>query len=166
VKIYGTDAEGKEVCIGARKESKLGTPNIDLVSTSYVERSNLSIRMTNRRFTRLTNAFSKRLENHRHNLALGLMSYNFCKRHGTLKRTPAQAAGLTDHQWTLDEVVQMIDSYWQAKEEAEFEAAFERKFTPARKTPKTYTPTPKDQIPLPWYLDKDSGGEPGGDEKP
>jgi IS1 family transposase len=165
IKIYGKNDEGREVCIGARKEPVLGTPNIDLVSTSYVERHNLTLRMTNRRFTRLTNGFSKRLENHRHNLALCMMSYNFCKRHGTLKTTPAVAAGIANHQWTMDEVVAMIDAYWQAKDEAEFEAAFERKFTPARESFVT-EPTPKDEIPLPWYLDPNSRGEPGKSEPP
>ncbi len=97
---------------------------MDLVSTSYVERSNLTIRMTNRRFTRLTNAFSKKLENHRHNLAVGFMHYNFCRKHATIKTTPAMAAGVADRQWTLANVVEMIDAYFAAKLDAEFEAAF------------------------------------------
>ena len=158
VKIYGTDAQGKEVCIGARKEAKLGTPNMDLVSTSYVERSNLTLRMTNRRFTRLTNGFSKKLENHCHMLAVQFMSYNFCRKHMTLKKTPAQAAGIADHQWTMVEVVEMMDAYEQEQQDAAFERAFALKLTPARKTPRSYEPTPKDQLLTPWYLDKDSGG--------
>ena len=98
-------------CNGAIKAPIMGKPNAELVSTSYVERSNLSLRMGNRRFTRLTNGFSKKAENHAHAVSLFFMYYNFCKPHGTLskanrgiKRTPAMAAGLTDHVWTVEEL--------------------------------------------------------------
>lgn len=160
VKIYAMSDEGREVCVGARKVPVLGTPDIDLVSTSYVERSNLTVRMTNRRFTRLTNGFSKKLENHCHMLAVCFMSYNFCRKHQTLKQTPAQAAGLADHQWTVAEVVAMVQAYHEAKEAAAFEAAIVAKWTKPRTTPKAYTLISKDRIPTPWYLDKDSGGPP------
>jgi len=92
VKIYGKDDEGREIVIRADKVPVFGTPEIDLISTSYVERSNLTLRMGNRRFTRLTNAFSKKLENHVHMLAVSFMHYNFCRKHTTIKSTPAQAA--------------------------------------------------------------------------
>lgn len=162
VKVYAKNDEGREICVGARKVPMLGAPDFDLVSTSYVERANLTVRMTNRRFTRLTNGFSKKLENHGHMMAICMMSYNFCRKHTTIKKTPAQAAGIADHQWTLEEVVKMVDEYLVSKEAAEFEAAF-AKFDRPRTTPKTFTPTPKDQIPLPWYLNPESGGPP---EKP
>jgi IS1 family transposase len=158
IKIYGKDEEGKDVVIRTERVPVFGEPDMDLVSTSYVERSNLTVRMGNRRFTRLTNAFSKKLENHCHMLAVSFMHYNFCRKHTTLKTTPAVAANVADHQWTLEEVVEMIDAHFAAKLEAEFEAAFASRFTPLRTTPKTYPPTPKDQIPLPWYLDPN--GEP------
>ncbi len=136
IKIYGQDDEGKDVVIRTERQPVFGTPDIDLVSTSYVERSNLTIRMGNRRFTRLTNAFSKKLENHCHMLAVTFMHYNFCRKHTTLKETPAQAANVAGHQWTLEEVVEMIDAHFVAKIDAEFEMAFAAKLTPQRTTPK------------------------------
>lgn len=151
-KIYRLDDKGQDVCIGAKKTVMRGNPNLALISTSYVERANLTIRMTNRRFTRKTNGYSKKLDNHAHNLALCLMAYNFCKKHSTLKTTPAVAAGLTDHQWSLDEVADMIEAYAKEREDAAFEAAFEAKVTQPRQRPKTYEPTPKHLIPLAWYL--------------
>ena len=140
----------------SEKQAVFGSPDIDLVSTSYVERSNLTLRMGNRRFTRLTNAFSKKLENHVHMLAVGFMHYNFCRKHTTIKSTPAQAAGVADHQWTLEEVVRMIDAHLEAKLEAQYEEAFATlNFTAPRNRPKAYKPVaPK----TPWYLDPNSGG--------
>ena len=111
-------------CVGCTSETIAGTPDPQHVSTSYVERSNLTIRTTNRRFTRLTNGFSKRLMAHRHNLALVMMSYNFCTRHGTLKTTPAIAAGIELNKWGLENVVEMTADYWRRKEDAKFEDAF------------------------------------------
>lgn len=90
-------------------------------------------------------------------LAVSFMNYNFCRKHSTIKTTPAVAAGISDHQWTLDEVVEMIDTYFQRKLEAQFMAAFEGKITQPRMFPKTYAPVkPK----TPWYLDPESGGPP------
>lgn len=82
-----------------------GSPDMDRVSTSYVERGNLSIRMTNRRMTRLTNAFSKKLENHKAMMALTFANYNLCRVHRTLRVTPAMEAGVADHVWTVAELV-------------------------------------------------------------
>ena len=82
-----------------------GTPDVARISTSYVERSNLSTRMTNRRMTRLTNAFSKKIENHKAMMALTFANYNLCRMHRTLRMTPAMAANVTDHQWTVAELV-------------------------------------------------------------
>ena len=78
------------------------------VSTSYVERANLTMRMGMRRFTRLTNAFSKKAENLAHNLALHFMHYNFCRVHQTLRVTPAMEAGIADHVWGLEELVGLL----------------------------------------------------------
>ena len=80
------------------------------VSTSHIERQNLTVRMGNRRFTRLTNAFSKKIENHRHMMAIYAMHYNFCQIHQTLRVTPAMEAGIADHVWTTAEIVALIDS--------------------------------------------------------
>jgi IS1 family transposase len=114
IKLYGKPL-GTETrysppqCIGARKRAIVGHPDKDLVSTSYVERSNLSMRMGMRRFTRLTNAFSKKVENHRHALAIYFMHYNFCRIHGSLRVTPAMQAGITDHVWEISELVNLMD---------------------------------------------------------
>lgn len=97
-------------CIGARKEYVIGAADPQHVSTSIVERSNLTIRMSMRRFTRLTNGHSKKIENHGHSFALFLAHYNFCRKHSSLKgMTPAQAASLADHVWTLDELIGLAD---------------------------------------------------------
>jgi len=82
------------------------------VCTSHVERSNLSIRMGVRRMTGLTNAFSKKWENHEANLAIWFLYYNFCRVHATLKTTPAVAAGLTDHVWSIDELLTQLATHY------------------------------------------------------
>ena len=115
-KIYRTDpaaARGRyspPVCIGAKKHRIGGNPDPAHVSTSYVERSNLSIRMQNRRFTRLTNAFSKKFENHVHALALYFMFYNFVRVHKTLRMSPAMAAGVSQTLWTLEDIAERIEA--------------------------------------------------------
>lgn len=118
VKLYGVADKGRgaEVryspmqCTGIRKRTVEGRPDENHISTSHVERMNLSIRMQNRRFTRLANAFSKKLDNHIHALALYFAFYNFCRIHKTLRVTPAMAAGITDRLWTLDDIVAKIDA--------------------------------------------------------
>jgi len=116
IKLYGnehgpvTEARySPPPCIGARKKRISGSPQDRLVSTSHIERQNLTVRMGNRRFTRLTNAFSKKLENHKHAAAIHFMHYNFCRIHSTLRVTPAMEAGIADHVWSLEEVVALID---------------------------------------------------------
>lgn len=116
VKLYGgTEGAGPEKryspaeCTGIRKRRVEGNPDIAHVSTSHVERMNLSIRMQNRRFTRLTNAFSKKLDNHIHALALYFAFYNFCRIHKSLRTSPAMAAGITDRLWSLEDLVAKID---------------------------------------------------------
>jgi IS1 family transposase len=112
-KIYGASNEPETryspaVCIGADMKVVSGNPDPEHVSTSYVERQNLTMRMHMRRFTRLTNGFSKKIENHGHMVALYFMYYNFCKVHKTLRVTPALEAGLTDHVWTLEELCELL----------------------------------------------------------
>lgn len=97
-------------CNGIRKRTVEGRPDEAHVSTSHVERMNLSIRMQNRRFTQLTNAFSKKLDNHIHALALYFAFYNFCRIHKSLRVTPAMAAGITDRLWSLDDIIAKIDA--------------------------------------------------------
>ena len=120
VKVYGPAAEGKPgtaerkyspgECVGTRKAAVVGRPLKEDVSTSYVERQNLTMRMAMRRFTRLTNAFSKKVENHMHALSIYFMHYNFVRIHQTLRVTPAMAAGVTDRLWSMEDVVAMIDA--------------------------------------------------------
>jgi IS1 family transposase len=113
-KIYGAPTEEEyrryspARCIGCDMKTVMGDPDPKHVSTSYVERSNLSMRMGMRRFTRLTNAFSKKLDNHGHAVAVYFMYYNFCRVHQTLRVTPAMEAGLTDHVWEIDELVALL----------------------------------------------------------
>lgn len=101
------------ICTGVRTRARLGDPDPSQVSTSYVERQNLSMRMGMRRFTRLTNGFSKKVENMAHAVSLHYMHYNFARPHSTLAnpypRTPAMAAGVADHIWTLQEVAALLD---------------------------------------------------------
>jgi IS1 family transposase len=115
IKLYGptVTAPGRyspAECIGAKKLRVEGNPDIDHVSTSYLERQNLTMRMSMRRFTRLTNGFSKKLENHVHALALYFVHYNFCRIHKTLRMSPAMAAGVTERLWSLDDVIARIDA--------------------------------------------------------
>ena len=113
VKTYGEDASAEKryspaVCLSVRATPIIGDPMESQISTSYVERQNLTMRMQMRRFTRLTNAFSKKLENHAHAIALHFMHYNFCRTHQTLKTTPAVAAGVADHVWSIDELIGLL----------------------------------------------------------
>jgi IS1 family transposase len=96
------------VCTGEFKQRVTGDPDPDYISTSYVERQNLSMRMGMRRFTRLTNAFSKKVDNHKAAVALYFMHYNFARIHKTLRVTPAMEAGVSDHVWGLDEIARLV----------------------------------------------------------
>jgi len=118
VKLYG-EAEGNRsperryspaVCTGAKKTRIEGSPDPVHVSTSHVERANLTMRMANRRFTRLTNAFSKKFENHVHMVAIYTVWYNFIKMHKTLRMTPAMAAGVTGKLWSMDDLCEMMEA--------------------------------------------------------
>ncbi len=111
VKIYGDSAVGFSPgdVVGARKETIMGKPALDRICTSHAERNNLTMRMQMRRFTRLTNGFSKKLANHRLACSVHFIHYNFCRIHQTLRITPAMAAGLTDHVWELSELVRLLE---------------------------------------------------------
>ena len=95
------------VCTGARKSTITDDPDHEHVSTSYIERQNLTMRMGMRRFTRLTNGFSKKIENHIHAISLHYMYYNFGRIHQTLRVTPMEA-GVSDHVWTLEEIAELV----------------------------------------------------------
>ena len=115
VKHYGDAPEGQRryspaVCTGATKMSVTGDPDEAHISTSYVERQNLTMRMSMRRYTRLTNAFSKKIQNHAHALALYYVWYNFCRIHQTLRTSPAMAAGITDTLHDMEWIVGLIDA--------------------------------------------------------
>lgn len=115
VKVYGNDPEGMKryspaQCLGTKRVEVIGDPDHAHVSTSYVERQNLNMRMNMRRFTRLTNAFSKKLDNHIHMIALFHMHYNFARIHQTLRVTPAMEAGISSHPWSIQEIVTLCIS--------------------------------------------------------
>jgi IS1 family transposase len=119
VKVYGTDQTKRKsggakyspaVCLSAHSEVVNGSPNGEHISTSHVERANLTMRMSMRRFTRLTNAFSRKVENLAAAVSLHFMHYNFCRVHKRLGTTPAVAAGVTDHVWTLHEIIALLEA--------------------------------------------------------
>jgi IS1 family transposase len=110
IKLYGGEVQGQRkysppVCIGARRTPRIGDPDRKMICTSHVERTNLSVRLFNRRFIRLTLGYSKKLENHKHAVALMVAHFNFCRKHSAHSMTPAMAAGITDHAWTVEELM-------------------------------------------------------------
>ena len=117
IKLYGAVPESAKgryspaECIGAEKRRVEGNPDMRHVSTSYAERNNLNIRMHSRRMTRLTNAFSKKVENHAHAMALHFLYYNFVRVHKTLRMSPAMAAGVTKRLWEMSDVVMMLEAW-------------------------------------------------------
>jgi len=115
IKIYGAERETEAryspaVCKGCKSEPKSGNPDPAHISTSFVERQNLTLRMSSRRFTRLTNAFSKKLANHEHAVALHYFHYNFIRKHQTLKTTPAVAAGLASYPLAVLDLMKMVEA--------------------------------------------------------
>jgi IS1 family transposase len=123
IKMYGNSPEAEKryspaVCLGVDKTEVRGRPDPKHISTSFVERQNLSMRMGMRRFTRLTNAFSKKLANHMHALSIYFMHYNFVRIHQTLRVPPAMAAGVTDRLWDLSDIIAVVDS-WEASQQIE-----------------------------------------------
>ncbi len=113
-KLYGPSSDGPEIrysparCNGTKKKAIMGDPDPAHISTSYVERQNLNIRMQNRRYTRLTNAFSKKAEMLAHSVAITFFYHNFVRVHQTLRTTPAVKAGISDHKWTIEEMVDLL----------------------------------------------------------
>jgi IS1 family transposase len=123
IKLYGPSPDGQRryspaECIGAVKTRIEGNPDPAHVSTSFAERQNLTMRMSIRRFTRLTNAFSKKIENHAHSVALHYMHYNFCRIHKTLRVTPAMAAGVTDRLWSIGDMVGVLEDWERTRQPA------------------------------------------------
>jgi hypothetical protein len=115
IKLYGHDIEQEKrysppKCVGCETRTIAGNPTRKHISTSYAERQNLTMRMSMRRFTRLTNAFSKKAENLAHAVSLHFMYYNFARIHKTLRVTPAMEAGVSDHVWFLEEIASLADS--------------------------------------------------------
>ena len=112
IKLYGSDSFDTKYspgeCIGTQSAVLMGSPDPKHISTSFVERQNLTMRMSMRRFTRLTNGFSKKIENQEAAIALHFMHYNFCRIHKTLRVTPAMEAGLTDHVWEIAEIIDLL----------------------------------------------------------
>jgi hypothetical protein len=115
VRVYGNDPEAEKryspaICTACKKEAIIGDPDPKHISTSYIERQNFTMRMGIRRFTRLTNAFSKKIENHAAAVSLHMMYYNFARVHMTIKTTPAVASGVADHLWSIEEIIALMDS--------------------------------------------------------
>jgi IS1 family transposase len=114
IKLYGKEGgEGRyspAKCTGTKKQSITGKPVKGEISTSFVERQNLTMRMSMRRFTRLTNAFSKKIDNLRHSVALHFVYYNFCRIHQTLRVSPAMAAGITKRLWNIEDIVKLLET--------------------------------------------------------
>jgi IS1 family transposase len=126
VKIYGADPQAETryspaKCIGAERQPKIGNPEYKHISTSYAERSNLTMRMHMRRFTRLTNAFSKKVENHAAAIALHTMYYNFVRIHQTLRVTPAMAAKVTEKLWEVDDIIGLVEQWELANYKPEYQ---------------------------------------------
>jgi IS1 family transposase len=144
VKLYSQSPEGPRAsaerryspaeCIGCQKTPIYGNPEKELVSTSYIERQNLTMRMSMRRFTRLTNAFSKKFENHCHSLALYFCWYNWIRKHKTLGTTPAIAAGITDKVLTMADVAMLVDERIQSQIQQRREAVLA---SPIRQMPQS-----------------------------
>jgi hypothetical protein len=119
VKLYGESPEAEKryspaVCIGAHKMPVEGNPDPKYISTSFAERQNLNVRMHTRRFTRLTNAFSKKVEDHAHSVALFAMYYNFVRIHKTLRTSPAMAANVTKRLWEIGDIVNVLEAWEQS----------------------------------------------------
>jgi IS1 family transposase len=127
IKMFGASPESSKgryspaECTGIKKVPIEGKPDTKHISTSYVERQNLTMRMSMRRFTRLTNGFSKKLENHCHALALYFVFYNWMRIHKTLRVTPAMAAGITDRLWSWEDIIAIMDARAEPKKRGPYQ---------------------------------------------
>lgn len=139
-------------------ESVQGAPNLSTATVCHAERFFLTVRQSNKRSARKTLAYSKRWDSHALMASVQTFIYNMVRKHETTGKTPAQLLGITAQRWTLEDVVTMTDEYLAAQDERAFELAFESKFSEQPTTRRTYKPTPKDKLLVPWYLDPDSGG--------
>lgn len=150
IKVYGTDKAGFQVVLSADKLPAIGMPDAEKICTSHVERQNLTMRMGMRRFTRLTNGFSKKAENHAAMVSIHFLNYNFCRKHQTIKTAPAVAAGVISQPMKLEELVILFDEFLNSHYPVNRPLRYNTRVSHA-----TYEP----QAPLtPWYLDPESGG--------
>ena len=144
--------------VGVKREAIMGNPNLRSSTVCHIERYFLTMRQGNKRCARKTLAYSKLWDNHALTASIHIFVYNLVRKHEALKgQTPAQALGVVGERWTLEDVVAMTERHLDAKEEAAFESAFAG-FTMAPKVAKTYQPTPKAELLIPWYLDPEGGG--------
>lgn len=145
--------------VGVERKAMRGNPDLATSTVCHVERFFLTMRQGNKRTARKTLAYSKSWDNHALTASIHIFVYNLVRKHETTKTTPAMTLGVVDRRWTLEDVVAMTDAYLASKEAAAFEAAFAG-FTTQPTRSYVLTPTPKDQIPTPWYLDPNSDGPP------
>jgi len=150
-KNYEKSKGGYEIVVSVDRTAVLGNPEHSKICTSHVERANLSMRMGMRRFTRLTNAFSKKMENHSAQIAIYFFVYNFIKKHSAIKTAPAVAAGIMDKPMTFEEAIGLFDEFRKELYAPKRPIRYKKR----REMPRTHTP----QTPLvPWYIDPESGG--------
>lgn len=142
--------------VGVDRKAICGTPNLRTATVCHIERFFLTMRQGNKRCARKTLAYSKSWDNHALTASIHIFVYNLVRRHETTKTTPAVMLGIVDRRWTLEDVVEMVDGYFKAKEDAAFDAAFaDPQFATAPSSNRVYEPVvPK----TPWYLDTESGG--------
>lgn len=151
IKIYGKDERGQEVVTKIVKETIVGNMDEDTICTSHVERQNLTMRMNMRRFTRLTNGFSKKIENHAAMVSIHFLNYNLIRKHQTIKTAPAVAAGVIDKPMKMEEACELFSQYRERNYPVNRPTRYKK---PARKPVITPPQTPL----TPWYLDAESGG--------
>ncbi len=145
--------------VGVNREAMQGNPNLATATVCHIERFFLTMRQGNKRCARKTLAYSKSWDNHALTASIHIFVYNLVRKHeGIGGKTPAVILGIADRRWTLEDVIEMTERYLRAQDDRKFEIAFASKFSETPRSMHTFTPTPKDQIPVPWYLDPESGG--------
>ncbi len=150
IKIYGKDSQGRDVVMRSEKQVVVGNPDVERICTSHVERQNLAMRMNMRRFTRLTNAFSKKVENHAAMISIHFLNYNFIRKHATIKDAPAVAANVCESAYKMEELIEEFDSY----RGENYPVNRPKKYRKRSTVPRSYEPAtePKTQ----WYLKPNS----------